>query len=136
MGCSDLGPAATVTVPAYVSKESIINQIFQTKKLTGSVYTDRQYVEVWEACGNNCYTYDEFLDKYGGYSYPLPPLPDTTPIPQRLRVGGLFEQLLVKEYLRQPMTDAEKGQLAELKAMWFDTFGWCPWQIPCSQYTK
>jgi hypothetical protein len=137
MGCSQPGPAVTVTVPAYVSKEDIINQIFKTQRLTGSIYPDKQYVGVWVGCGGeNCYTYDEFLDRYGGYSYPLPPLPDTTPIPQQLRVGGIFEQLLIKEYLRQPMTDSEIGQLAELKAMWYDTFGTCPWVVSCGYYTK
>lgn len=136
MGCSQPGPARTVSVPAYVSKEDVIRQIFQTRRLTGSIYTDRQYVGIWEPCGDNCYTYDEFLNKYGGYDYPLPPLPDTTPIPQRLRVGGEFEQLLIKEYLRQPMTNAERSRLDELKAIWSEVYGWCPWQIPCSQYTK
>jgi len=48
-------------------------------------------------------------------------------IPSELKVGGLFEDLLVKEW-KGAITPAEKSKLNNLKQEWYSSYGTKPWE--------
>lgn len=56
-----------------------------------------------------------------------PEIPAGVVVPEELKVGGKFEELLIKEWLGV-LTNEDESRLREIKSMWIEAYGTEPWK--------